>query len=47
MNETSKSLINREPMPFGGTFDQLYNRMMRAWPVQWPDFASADDVKSA
>jgi HSP20 family protein len=46
MNETAKSLINREAMPFGGSFDQLFNRMMRAWPLQWPEFALTDEPRA-
>ena len=33
-----RSLANpRTPMPFGGDFDQLFNRMMRGWPSIWAD----------
>jgi HSP20 family protein len=46
MNETVKSLANRELAPFGGAFDQFFNRMMRAWPMQWPEFAAADEPRS-
>lgn len=26
--------------PFGGDFDRLFNRMMRGWPLSWPDFTT-------
>lgn len=46
MTEPAKSLIGREPMPFGGAFDQLFNRMMRTWPFNWPEFAPSDEPRS-
>ena len=47
MTEPGKSLINREAMPFGGAFDQLFNRMMRtSWPFNWPDLATSDGPRA-
>jgi len=46
MNETGKSMIPRELMPFGGAFDQLFNRMMRTWPLNWPEFAPSDEPRA-
>jgi HSP20 family protein len=46
MNETGKSMTTREPMPFGGAFDQLFNRMMRTWPFNWPEFIPPDEPRS-
>jgi HSP20 family protein len=39
-------MITRETMPFGGGFDQLFNRMMRGWPFNWPELASSDEPRS-
>jgi HSP20 family protein len=46
MNETGKSMITREPMPFGGSFDQVFNRMMRGWPFNWPEFTASHEPRS-
>ena len=42
-----KSLMNpRNLTPFGGDFDQLFNRMMRGWPFSWGDLAPASEPRS-
>ena len=50
MNETGKSLINRETLPFGGPFEQMFNRLMRTWPtnwpINWPEFAPSDEPRA-
>lgn len=36
----AKSLTTpRSALPFGGDFDQVFNRMMRGWPFGWPEMA--------
>ena len=46
MNETGKSMIPRELMPFGGAFDQFFNRMMRTWPLNWPEFTPSEQPRA-
>jgi HSP20 family protein len=46
MNETAKSLIGREPMPFDASFDRMFNRMMRTWPFNWPEFTQSGEPRS-
>ncbi|HYX02543.1 MAG TPA: Hsp20/alpha crystallin family protein [Reyranella sp.] len=47
MTEAGKSLINRESMPFGGAFDQFFNRMMRTgWPFNWPELSPSDEPRA-
>jgi HSP20 family protein len=46
MNELAKSLMNREATPFGGSLDHMFNRMMRTWPFNWPEFASSDEPRA-
>lgn len=33
--------------PFSGNFDRLFNRMMRGWPLGWPDFTPTTDEPRA
>lgn len=43
----AKSLTNpRNPAPFGGDFDQMFNRMMRGWPFNWPDLMPANEPRA-
>jgi len=36
----AKSLTTpRNALPFGGDFEQVFNRMMRGWPFGWPEMA--------
>jgi HSP20 family protein len=46
MNETGKYLTNRQAMPFGGSLDQMLNRMMRTWPFNWPELAPAEEPRA-
>jgi HSP20 family protein len=39
MPEAKSFSSPRTLMPFGGDFDEFFNRMMRNWP-KWPDFPS-------
>lgn len=39
----AKSLTTpRNALPFGGDFDQLFNRMMRGWPFSWAEMPSSE-----
>jgi len=42
----AKSLTPRSQLPFGGDFDQLFNRMMRGWPFNWPDLAPSGEPRA-
>ena len=43
----AKSLTTpRSALPFGGDFDQVFNRMMRGWPFGWPDMAPSSAPKA-
>lgn len=42
----NKSLMPRTQFPFGGDFDQLFNRMMRGWPYNWPDVPSTGEPRA-
>ena len=43
----AKSLTTpRSALPFGGDFDQMFNRMMRGWPFDWPEMAPSTAPKA-
>ena len=43
----AKSLTTpRSALPFGGDFDQVFNRMMRGWPFGWPEMAPSSAPKA-
>lgn len=43
----AKSLTSlRAPAPFGGDFDQIFNRMMRGWPFGWPDLTPSSEPRA-
>jgi HSP20 family protein len=42
----AKSLMPRGQMPFGGDFDQFFNRMMRGWPFNWPEMSPASEPRA-
>jgi len=43
----AKSLTTpRSALPFGGDFDQVFNRMMRGWPFGWPEMAPSTAPKA-
>ncbi|MFI4998302.1 MAG: Hsp20/alpha crystallin family protein [Reyranellales bacterium] len=42
----SKSLTPRNQMPFIGDVDQFFNRMMRSWRSNWPDFAAGSESRA-
>ena len=42
-----KSLTTpRRQMPFGGDFDQLFNRAMSRWPFSWPELAPSSEPRA-
>ncbi len=42
----AKSLMPRSALPFGGDFDQIFNRMMRGWPFNWPELAPSGEPRA-
>lgn len=46
MTEARNLMNPRSPTPFGGDFDQFFNRMMRGWPFNWGDLAPASEPRS-
>lgn len=43
----AKSLTTpHSALPFGGDFDQVFNRMMRGWPFGWPEMAPSTAPKA-
>ena len=43
----AKSLTTpRSALPFGGDFEQAFNRMMRGWPFGWPEMAPSTAPKA-
>jgi len=32
--------------PFGGDFDRLFSRMMRGWPLGWPDLPKLEEPRA-
>ncbi len=43
----AKSLTTpHSALPFGGDFDQVFNRMMRSWPFGWPEMAPSTAPKA-
>jgi HSP20 family protein len=46
MTETKSLTTPRSAMPFGGDFDQMFNRMMRSWPFNWPDSMPAGEPRA-
>jgi HSP20 family protein len=41
----SKSLIGPRATLFGSDFDQMFNRMVRGWPFNWPEMASTAEPR--
>lgn len=46
MIETKSLTTPRSSMPFGGDFDQMFNRMMRSWPFNWPELTPASEPRA-
>ena len=46
MTEAKSLTTPRSPMPFGGEFDQWFNRLMRSWPPSWADFLPASEPRA-
>ena len=46
MTEAKFLTTPRSPTPFGGEFDQMFNRMMRSWPFSWTDFTPANEPRA-
>lgn len=42
----AKSLMPRGQVPFAGDFDQLFNRMMRGWPFNWPEISPTSEPRA-
>ncbi len=43
----AKSLTTpRSALPFGGEFEQVFNRMVRGWPFGWPEMAPSSAPKA-
>ncbi|MBV8186836.1 MAG: Hsp20/alpha crystallin family protein [Alphaproteobacteria bacterium] len=41
----AKSLIDPRASLLGGDFDRMFNRMMRGWPVNWPEMAPSAEPR--
>ncbi len=41
----SKSLAPRSQFPFMGDFDDFFDRAMRRWPFNWPDFPASSQPR--
>ena len=46
MNESKSLTTPRGAVPFGGDFDQLFNRMMRGWPLNWGDLMPSSEPRA-
>jgi len=46
MTEAKSLTTPRSAFPFGGDFEQMFNRMMRGWPAGWPDMAPSTAPKA-
>ena len=46
MSEGKSVTTPRSLMPFGGDFDQFFNRAMRNWPFNWPEIAPPSEPRA-
>ncbi|HTG25111.1 MAG TPA: Hsp20/alpha crystallin family protein [Reyranella sp.] len=46
MTELKSLTTPRRQMPFGGDFDQLFNRAMSRWPFSWPELAPSSEPRA-
>ncbi len=46
MTEAKSLTTPRNPAPFTGNFDQLFDRMMRNWHFNWPDHVPANEPRA-
>lgn len=46
MSEAKSLTTPRNAMPFGGDFEQVFNRMMLGWPFSWAEMAPSSAPKS-
>ncbi|MFZ5780590.1 MAG: Hsp20/alpha crystallin family protein [Pseudomonadota bacterium] len=46
MTEAKSLTSPRMPSPFGGDFDQFFNRAMRGWPFSWPEAAASAEPRA-
>jgi HSP20 family protein len=46
MTEPQALTTPRRQMPFGGDFDQLFNRAMSRWPFSWPELAPSSEPRA-
>ena len=46
MTEAKSLTTPRNLKPFGGEFDQVFSRMMRNWPFNWPEFAPTTEPRA-
>jgi len=46
MTDAKSLTTSRSALPFGGEFDQVFNRMMRGWPFGWPEMAPSNVPRS-
>jgi HSP20 family protein len=46
MTETKPLATTRSWAPFGGDFDEVFNRMMRGWPFNWSDVAPSREPQA-
>lgn len=46
MTDAKSLMTPRSALPFGGDFEQVFNRMMRGWPFGWPEMAPSTAPKA-
>ncbi|MGZ3338230.1 MAG: Hsp20/alpha crystallin family protein [Reyranella sp.] len=46
MTELKSLTTPRRQMPFGGDFDQFFNRAMSRWPFNWPELAPSSEPRA-
>jgi len=46
MTDAKSLTTSRSALPFGGDFDQVFNRMMRGWPFGWPEMTPSSAPRS-
>jgi HSP20 family protein len=46
MTEAKSLTTPRSAVPFGGDFDQLFNRLMRNWPFAWGDLSPSSEPRA-
>ena len=46
MTELKSLTTPRRLMPFGGDFDQFFNRAMSRWPFSWPELAPSSEPRA-